>query len=117
MSGLHGTGAQAETLAAAYLERQGLKVLARNFHCRHGEIDLVARDADTLVFVEVRLRSNAQFGDAATSITRSKQAKLVAAGAYYLALHGAQDPCRFDAILLDRLDARRIVWLRDIIGT
>lgn len=108
-------GAKAESLAVAFLEQRGVRVIARNYRCRHGEIDVIARDGDTLVFVEVRLRSNPNFGNAAASITAPKQARLTAAAAHYLAGHTATNPCRFDAVLLDRLDEPQIQWLRDVI--
>lgn len=108
-------GDAAEALAARHLEAAGLKVLARNFRCRGGEIDLVCRDRGALVFVEVRLRSNRDFGGAGASITATKRARIVLAARHYLAAHpaDAQRDCRFDAVLLDRLDAARIEWLRD----
>jgi len=108
-------GAQAEDLAAAWLERRGLRLVARNFRTRHGEIDLVMRDGATVVFVEVRLRSSARFGGAAASITAAKRARLVAAAEGYLAQLGKEPPCRFDAVLLDGLDAARVTWLRHIL--
>jgi len=108
-------GARAEELAAAYLVARGLIVVTRNFRTRRGEIDIIARDRDTLVFVEVRLRSRATFGGAASSITPAKQARLLAAARGYLAKLGREPPCRFDAILLDRLDPATIVWERDIL--
>ena len=66
-------GSEAEVLAAAYLERHGLAVIERNFRVRGGEVDLICRDGTALVFVEVRLRSNASFGGAAASITPAKR--------------------------------------------
>lgn len=107
-------GSRAEDLAARFLERQGLTLLARNFRCRGGELDLVCRDGATLVFVEVRLRRNAAFGGAGASITASKQRRVVLAARNYLATHGAASPadraCRFDCVLLD---GEQIDWLRD----
>jgi putative endonuclease len=111
----HVRGEAAEALAAAYLEEQGLRILERNYRCRMGEIDLVATDRGTVVFVEVRLRRNDRFGGAAASITSAKQARLTAAAGRYLARAGRHLPCRFDAVLLDRLDPSRIEWLRNII--
>jgi len=112
-----GTGADAESLAADYLVAQGLTIVARNVRSRFGEIDIVARDGGTLVFVEVRLRRGQAFGGAAVSITRAKQAKLVAAARIYLANLRREPPCRFDAVLFDRLDPARATWQRDIIDT
>jgi putative endonuclease len=112
----HPSGVAAEELAARYLATQGLRVIARNYRCRFGEIDLIAKDGEALVFVEVRLRRSGRFGGALASITRAKQKKLIATARCYLS--GLRDvpSCRFDAILLDALDARRIEWLRDIIA-
>ena len=107
-------GAAAETLAAEFLAKRGVEIIARNYRCRGGEIDLIARDRDMLVFVEVRLRSNAAFGGAAASITATKRRRLARAAGHYLAKLGREPPCRFDAILLDALDPGRIEWLIDV---
>jgi putative endonuclease len=109
-------GARAEALAAAYLEAQGLAIVARNFRNRHGELDLVARDGATLVFVEVRLRRRGDFGGAAASITAAKRGRMVKAAQGYLATLPREPACRFDAVLLDALDPGRIEWLRDIVA-
>ena len=109
------SGVDAEALAARFLESRGLCVIARNFRVRCGEIDLVARDGDTLVFVEVRLRRSASFGGAAESITAAKRARLVAAAQVYLLRERGDPPCRFDAVLLDRLDPARVDWRRNVI--
>jgi putative endonuclease len=109
------SGADAEALAGAFLERHGLAILRRNFRTRLGEIDLIARDGATLVFVEVRLRTSSAFGGAAASITAAKRARLVNAARVYLAGMRGEPPCRFDAILLDALDPARIEWQRNVI--
>ncbi|MFA7239230.1 MAG: YraN family protein [Sulfuricellaceae bacterium] len=109
-------GARAEQLAAAYLQRHGLTVVARNFRCRAGEIDLILRDGATLVFAEVRLRKNGAFGGAAASITPHKQHKLRLAAQYYLQTLPTEPPCRFDALLLDRLDENAVEWVKNVIG-
>ncbi|HEX6136828.1 MAG TPA: YraN family protein [Casimicrobiaceae bacterium] len=109
-------GARAEALAAAYLARQGLAIVARNFRTRFGEIDLVARDGGTLVFVEVRMRRSAGYGGAVESITAAKRARLLAAANGYLAGLGREPPCRFDAILMRALDPRTIEWRRDVLA-
>jgi putative endonuclease len=108
------SGASAEALAARFLESRGLRVVARNFRCRRGEIDLIARDGATLVFVEVRLRRSGGYGGAAESITAAKRARLDAAAQFYL-LGREPPPCRFDAVLLDGLDPARIDWRRNVI--
>ena len=85
-------GAEAENLAAAYLQQAGLTLVARNYRCRFGEIDVVAREGKTLVFVEVRMRSSNRFGGAAASITAAKRAKLLRTARHYLA--GIAAPAR-----------------------
>lgn len=109
-------GARAEALAAAYLERQGLAIVARNFRTRAGEIDVIARDGRVLVFVEVRMRRSARFGGAVESITARKRARIVAAANAYLARLGREPPCRFDAILMHSLDPAAIEWRRDVVS-
>ena len=109
-------GAAAEALAASYLAARGLTVVHRNYRCRGGEIDLVARDGEMLVFVEVRLRRNRAFGTAAESITAAKRRRLRLAARHYLARLGHEPPCRFDAVLLDALTTANIEWLRGVEG-
>lgn len=108
-------GEPAENLAAAFLEREGLKILERNYRCRFGEIDLVAASGATLVFVEVRARASEAFGGAAASITAAKRRRLVAAARHYLARHRADRACRFDVVLV-RGRERRIEWVSDAFG-
>lgn len=105
-------GRAAERLAAQFLEARGLVILERNFRCRTGEVDLIARDGGTIVFVEVRLRAGHAFGGAAASVDARKQAKVLRAARYYLAGKPEQ-PCRCDVVALDRLAADRIEWIRD----
>jgi len=106
------TGARAERLAEEFLLRHGLVLVERNFRCRMGEIDLILRDRDTLVFAEVRLRSARDFGGAAASVDRAKQARVSAAARHYLACM-RERPCRFDVLVLDRLDPEAIEWIKD----
>ena len=109
-------GTEAEGLAAAFLARHGLTIVERNWRCRSGEIDIIARDGETLAFIEVRLRRRGDFGGAAESITARKRARMVAAAEQYLAGLARAPACRFDAILLDALDAARIEWLKDVVA-
>lgn len=111
-----GSGARAETVAAEHLARHGLTIVARNFRTRFGEIDVIARDGRTLVFVEVRMRSSERYGGAAESITAAKRARLIAAARGYLATLRDEPPCRFDAILMHGLDSGSIAWRRDVIS-
>ncbi len=108
-------GVRAEDLCAELLSKAGLRVLARNWRCRHGEIDLIAQEGRTLVFAEVRLRQDARFGGAAESITAAKRARLLAAARLYLSRRPEVD-CRFDVLLLDSLEASRIQWIRNAFG-
>jgi len=104
-------GQTAEARAAAFLQARGLKLLARNWRCRFGEIDLIMRDGATLVFIEVRLRSRNDFGGAAASVTPAKQRKLLAAARQYLATLKTPPPCRFDVVALSGDDAPD--WIRN----
>jgi putative endonuclease len=107
-------GAQAEQTAAQYLQRQGLRLLQSNYRCRFGEIDLILKDHDSLVFVEVRLRSRSDFGGAAASIDARKQHKLILAAQHYLSSVTPTPPCRFDAVLLSSAEGGEgIEWLKN----
>jgi putative endonuclease len=105
-------GALAEDLCAELMRSAGLRVLARNWRCRHGEIDLVAEEGSTLVFAEVRYRRPGSHGGAGESVTAAKQARLVAAARLYLMRQPDTD-CRFDVLLLDGLETGRIEWIRN----
>ncbi len=105
-------GELAEQLAADWLQRRGLHVIERNFRVRGGEIDLICREGDVTVFVEVRLRQHAGYGGAGASITPHKQRRLVLAAQHWLQRHG-EGLCRFDCILLDSLERPTPEWIRD----
>lgn len=91
-----------EDLAAAALVARGYAILDRRYRTRHGEIDIVAEDRGTIVFVEVRARANAEFGRAAESLTPTKQRKVAAMAVDYLARHHLTNrPCRFDVVTVD----------------
>lgn len=114
------TGAAAEQFARCYLKQQGLGIEAVNFRTRRGEIDIIARDPtqNTLVFVEVRLRSNPGFGSASASIDRNKQQRLALAAQQYLQEKRLVDncSCRFDALCLSPQPGKSsyaVEWLRD----
>ena len=98
-------GQAAEDQALAYLQAQGLRLLGRNYRTPGrggGEIDLILRAADgTVVFVEVRSRASKAFGGAAASISHTKRQRIVWAARHWLHKHGAQQPCRFDVVLID----------------
>ncbi len=112
---MRSTGDRWESRALKELQGAGLRLIERNWHCRFGEIDLVMRDGEALVFVEVRYRDAADSGSALASVGPAKQAKLVRAAQSYLAQHAAsaQCPCRFDVVAFDGDEAGvRCVWLR-----
>lgn len=94
------TGDAAEALARQLLEQQGLSTLARNAGFRVGELDLVMRDGDIVVFVEVRYRTPSAFGDGLLSVDRGKRRRMVRAAQAWLAKHPAlaKHPCRFDVV-------------------
>lgn len=108
-------GRDAEDLAAAYLRRQGLELVERNYRCRFGEIDLIVRDGTTLVFVEVRMRVGGNFGGAIASITAGKRAKLLRTARHYLAGKSRAPACRFDALLVSG-PGHTIEWLKNAFG-
>ena len=105
-------GAREEDLALAWLQARGLHLVQRNLRAPGGELDLVMRDGQTLVVVEVRKRSHARFGSAAESVDARKQARIVRAtrGALARQPEWATLPLRFDVVTLDAQD--RIAWIR-----
>ncbi len=113
-------GDSAEDRALAYLERQGLRLEARNYRVaggprkRGGEIDLILRDRDgTLVFVEVRARRDAGHGGAAGSITSAKQQRVLRAARHYLLNVSVLPPCRFDVVAIE---GEALAWLPGAFG-
>ena len=94
-------GRAAEDAAAELLQAKGFSVVERNFRVKAGEIDLVARDRDEIVFVEVRARRSSDFGGAAASVGSAKRAKLVRAAGVWLQARGWTGPCRFDVVAGD----------------
>jgi putative endonuclease len=97
-------GNRGERAAARYLRRRGLRVLARGYRTRHGEIDLIARDGDTLVFVEVKARRR---GVPAEAVTDEKQRRITLAALHFLRKHGLLEVrCRFDVVAIVWPDGR-----------
>ena len=105
-------GNLAENTAATFLQQQGLILVEKNYRCKYGEIDLIMHEGNTLVFIEVRLRSSEKFGGAALSINQSKQKKLSRTAEQYLQLHG-DCICRFDAILMQTTDINSVEWVKN----
>jgi putative endonuclease len=109
------SGDLAEALSAGFLQAHGLRLIARNYRCRLGEIDLILEDGPALVFAEVRLRRNRDFGGAAESITAAKRQRILRAARHYLSGR-PERPCRFDVLLLDALKPDHIEWIKDAFG-
>lgn len=110
-------GQRGEDEAARHLEAQGLRLLERNYRCRGGEIDLVMREGNTLVLVEVRLRASAEFGGAAASVGPRKQRRFILAARHLLMTRPEfrSLPMRFDVVALDggTEGMTKIDWIRD----
>jgi putative endonuclease len=110
-------GARYESLALKHLLKNGLVLVERNFHCRQGEIDLIMRDGNCLVFAEVRYRASNAFASAAHSVDNRKQAKIARTAEMYLARKPALGHyrVRFDVIAFDNTESDQgtLQWIRD----
>ena len=106
-------GDAAEDAAAKHLAAAGCRIVARNARYRDGEVDLVARERDVLVFVEVRMRGSLRFGGAAVSVNSLKQKRIARAAQHWLVgEYGERWPaCRFDVVTVD--GSGTIEWIRD----
>ena len=105
----HLTGARAERRADNFLREQGLHFVARNYRCKGGEIDLIMKDGEQWVFIEVKFRENADFGDAAEYFNRPKQKRVRHAIQHYMITHHLNpemSACRIDLIAIngDKID-------------
>ncbi|WP_415262907.1 YraN family protein [Pseudomonas chlororaphis] len=111
------SGQDAEAQALRHLEQQGLRLLAQNWLCKRGELDLVMLDGDTVVFVEVRYRQHTQWGGALGSIDARKRQKLILAAQFFLQResHWSNHPCRFDVVAIDSAPGTttHLNWLRN----
>ncbi len=114
-------GNAAEALARQHLEQQGLRLLAQNWRCRLGELDLVMLDADTVVFVEVRYRRHSAWGGAVESVDARKREKLSRAAQHFLQQESrwAKHPCRFDVIAInaDSQAPAQLNWIQNAFDT
>ncbi len=109
------TGRKGEDLAAAYLERAGYEIIERNYRCAFGEVDIVAREGDSLVFVEVKSRRSESFGEPELAVGRDKQKKIVRVSLDYLQKkRGLSVSARFDVVTVKMLPGgTRIELIRD----
>ena len=108
-------GNQAEDEACAFLLKQGFTLLDRNFSTKLGEVDLIMQDGESLVFIEVRYRKNADFGGAAASITPKKQKRIIKAALAYSQKHAPQSALRFDVVTIEGED-RRLDYIENAFG-
>ncbi len=110
------SGTRYEDFALACAERVGLKLVARNYTSRHGEIDLILRDGEVIVFAEVRYRRSSRYGGAAASVGSMKRRRLITTASLFLQARPefASRPCRFDVFAISGdSDAPEIEWHRD----
>lgn len=115
-----GKGEHYEALALAHLEAAGLQMVEQNFRCKTGEIDIICRDGDELVFVEVRYRSNPDYASAMESVTPAKQRKLIRSAQVYLQrIRGVHtQPCRFDVVAIEPgVGTDNVQWLQNAFTT
>lgn len=108
------TGYKAEEAAESYLKSQGLEPMDRNVFFKTGELDLVMKDRETLVFVEVRYRKNKQFGSPAETVTRSKQEKLIRTALLYCQKNNVTSPWRIDVVAINDIinsHEKEISWI------
>nr|WP_196138511.1 YraN family protein [Aliikangiella sp. G2MR2-5] len=112
-------GSKLESFAEQTLKKQGLSIIERNFLCKLGEIDLIAKDGETLTFVEVRYRKQASFGGALASVDRVKQKKLINTAQFYLQQKKLVNrvSCRFDVFAIEGpLDKLQFDWIKNAFG-
>ena len=106
-----------ERIAQSYMEKQGAKLLASNFHSRFGEIDLIMQDKGAIAFVEVKYRRNANFGGAIHAVSTKKQQRIVKTATFYLQkrkLNAYNTACRFDVVTIQGSQhAPNITWLKN----
>ena len=112
-------GSVGEEEARLYLQTQGMKFVARNFGCRWGELDLVMKDGETLVIVEVRMRASAEYGLATETVNHKKQVKIIKATKFYLQQSGWWGDVRFDvvAVIPEGHKKWQIEHIKDAFGT
>jgi putative endonuclease len=108
-------GTTYENRAAEYLKEQGYEILERNFYCRTGEIDIIAREGEYLCFVEVKYRANGDCGSALEAVTYHKQKKILAVARYYIMRHhlSMDTACRMDVVAIEGAD---ITLIRNAFG-
>ncbi len=111
-------GQSAEKQAARYLQRQGLRIVQQNYRCKGGEIDIIADDRGSLIFVEVRHRKSNRFGTPGETVTYKKQQRIILAARHFLQSLKNQPQCRFDVIESWPGQATDVKfnWIKDAFG-
>jgi TIGR00252 family protein len=104
-------GDKGEQLVAEYLEQDGFAIVERNYACRTGEVDLIAKRGETVVFVEVKARTNSFF-DLTELISKAKQRRIISAAKRFIVEHAVNNKvCRFDVALIEHLDSGKISYI------
>ncbi len=108
-------GARKEEAAVSWLRKRGVRIIERNFRCKQGEIDIIGRDGEYLVFFEVKYRKNAAAGSASEAVGTGKQKKIRKVSDFYRMIHGypLDTPVRFDVIAID---GAQLEWIRNAFG-
>lgn len=108
-------GTEYENVAAEYLQSQGYEIIERNFRCRSGEIDLIAREGESLCFVEVKYRAGSTCGSPMDAVGSRKQRQILKVAKYYLMKNDMtmDTPCRFDVVAVE---GKKITLLRNAFG-
>lgn len=106
-------GAHGERLAERFLEQHGVTILARNVHSRYGEIDLIAQEGETLLFIEVKFRQSNHFGSALDSVTPQKQTRFLKTVEAYLQENPSDAPLRIDVIGITNRYRPKIEWIKN----
>ncbi len=95
------TGKQGEKVAANYLKKNGYKIVDRNYHCKFGEIDIIALEGDILTFIEIKTRGSREYIPPEFTVTKHKQSKIKRSASHYLGRHNIENrDCRFDIVAI-----------------
>ena len=100
-----------EEIAAEFLEKQGIKIIAKNYRTKFGEIDLIGFDKSTIIFIEVKLRSNDNFGSPVDAVTQAKLKRIYNSALWYISEHKSNYDYRFDVIAIRKDNIKRCYHL------
>lgn len=95
-------GSEKEKLACSFLKKQGYEILTTNFYTKDGELDIVARQGQYLVFLEVKYRTDNRYGFAAEAVTKTKQRRIIKSANYYMYRNACYQNCRFDVVVIEK---------------